>query len=60
MSKFVVIGGIEQTFRYEIEADSIEVAQDVAAEKAYDDFGSFDTFSVDDVYQDGVWRLNDN
>lgn len=54
MSKFVVIGSVEQTFRYEIEADSIEVAQDVAAEKAYEDFGSFDTFSVDDVYQDGV------
>ena len=33
MSKFVVIGSVEQTFRYEIEADSIEVAQDVAAEK---------------------------
>lgn len=54
MSKFVVIGSVEQTFRYEIEADSIEEAQDIAAEKAYEDFGGFDTFSVDDVYQDGV------
>ena len=53
MSKFVVIGSVEQTFQYEIEANSIEEAQDIAAEKAYEDFGSFDTFSVDDIYQDG-------
>ena len=53
MSKFVVIGSVEQTFQYEIEADSIEEAQDIAAEKAYEDCGSFDTFSVDDIYQDG-------
>ena len=53
MSKFVVIGSVEQTFQYEIESDSTEEAQDIAAEKAYEDFGSFDTFSVDDIYQDG-------
>lgn len=52
MSKFVVIGSVEQTFQYEIEADSMEEAQDIAAEKAYEDFGGFDTFSVDDIYQD--------
>ena len=52
MSKFVVIGSVEQTFQYEIEADSTEEAQEIAAEKAYEDFGSFDTFSVDDIYQD--------
>lgn len=53
MSKFVVVGSVEQAFKYEIEADSMEEAQDIAAEKAYEDFGSFDTFSVDDIYQDG-------
>lgn len=53
MSTFVVIGSVEQTFRYEIEADSIEVAQDVAAEKAYEDFGCYDVFCVDHIYKDG-------
>ena len=52
MSKFVVIGSVEQTFQYEIEADSMEEAQDIAAVNAYEDFGSFDTFIVGDVYQD--------
>ena len=52
MSRFVVIGSVEQTFQYEIEADSMEEAQDIAAVNAYEDFGSFDTFIVGDVYQD--------
>ena len=54
MSKFLVAGSVEQTFCYNIEANSIAEAQVIAAQKAYEDFGNYDTFNVDDVYEDGV------
>lgn len=54
MSKFLVAGSVEQTFCYNIEANSIAEAQVIAAQKAHEDFGNYDAFNVDDVYEDGV------
>ena len=53
MNKFLVAGSVEQTFCYIIEANSTEEAQVIAAQKACEDFGNYDAFNVNYVYEDG-------
>lgn len=53
MSTFVVTGSIEQIFQYEIEAGSADEVDKIAYECAKKEFGYFDSFTIDEVYEDG-------
>lgn len=53
MSKFTVTGYVQQEFHYEVEADSIDEVDKVTYEIAKKEFGYFDLFTIEEVYEDG-------
>lgn len=53
MSKFTVTGYVQKEFQYEIEAGSADEVDKIAYECAKKEFGYFDSFTIDEVYEDG-------
>ena len=53
MSKFTVTGYVQQEFHYEVDADSVDEVDKIAYESAKKEFGYFDSFNIDEVYEDG-------
>lgn len=51
MGKYIVIGSINSQFEIEVDADSVEEARENAYLKVRYDYGDFEMFEIDDVYE---------